>query len=48
MVRFVFCKTEEILSEAARRLGTLAGLGSSGQTRPPRAEAPAVESGLQR
>ncbi len=48
MVRFVFCKTEEILSEAARRLGTLAGLASSAGVRPPREEAPAVQSGLQR
>jgi aminotransferase len=44
-VRFVFCKTEDILSEAARRLGTLGGRDAS---RAPRPEAPALESGLQR
>jgi aminotransferase len=46
-VRFVFCKTEESLGEAARRLGTLAGAGPSGLA-PMRPEEPAVESGLQR
>ena len=47
-VRFVFCKTEEILQEAARRLGALAGQGPLTEGRTIRAEAPAVESGLQR
>jgi aspartate/methionine/tyrosine aminotransferase len=44
LVRFVFCKTEEILVEAARRLR---GLGEAPATSPRSAE-PAVESGLQR
>jgi len=44
LVRFVFCKTEEILVEAARRLR---GLGEATTTSPRPAE-PAVESGLQR
>jgi aminotransferase len=44
LVRFVFCKTDDILAEAARRLGTLRG--STGRT--PRAAERAVESGLQR
>ncbi|HET9040373.1 MAG TPA: aminotransferase class I/II-fold pyridoxal phosphate-dependent enzyme [Gemmatimonadales bacterium] len=44
VVRFVFCKTEEILAEAARRLRGL-GHAAEGSLRP--AE-PAVESGLQR
>ena len=44
LVRFVFCKTEEILVEAARRLR---GLGEATATSPRPAE-PAVESGLQR
>jgi aspartate/methionine/tyrosine aminotransferase len=44
LVRFVFCKTEEILVEAARRLR---GLGEATATSPRSAE-PAVESGLQR
>jgi aspartate/methionine/tyrosine aminotransferase len=43
LVRFVFCKTEEILVEAARRLR---GLGDTTTTSRP-AE-PAIESGLQR
>jgi aminotransferase len=43
-VRFVFCKTEEILAEAARRLRGL----HAGAPRVPRAAEPAVESGLQR
>ena len=44
LVRFVFCKTEEILVEAARRLR---GLGEA-TTAAPRPVEPAVESGLQR
>jgi L-glutamine---4-(methylsulfanyl)-2-oxobutanoate aminotransferase len=44
LVRFVFCKTEEILVEAARRLR---GLDEATTTSPRPAE-PAVESGLQR
>jgi L-glutamine---4-(methylsulfanyl)-2-oxobutanoate aminotransferase len=44
LVRFVFCKTEEILVEAARRLR---GLGDASSSSPRSAE-PAVESGLQR
>jgi aspartate/methionine/tyrosine aminotransferase len=47
-VRFVFCKTEEILAEAARRLRTLQDAASSTGRREPRASDPAVESGLQR
>jgi aspartate/methionine/tyrosine aminotransferase len=43
LVRFVFCKTEEILVEAARRLR---GLGEATATS--RSAEPAVESGLQR
>ena len=45
LVRFVFCKTEEILAEAARRLRGLKDATSSQSSRP--AE-PALESGLQR
>jgi len=45
LVRFVFCKTEEILEEAARRLGTLGGAGADTSGR--RLER-AAESGLQR
>jgi aminotransferase len=45
LVRFVFCKTEEILAEAARRLRGLQGAAGRGG---PRAAEPAVESGLQR
>src|SRR4029078_7904980 len=44
LVRFVFCKTEEILVEAARRLRGL----SEATTATPRPAEPAVESGLQR
>jgi aminotransferase len=49
LVRFVFCKTEEILAEAARRLRGLPG-AAAGETTPlaGRAAEPAVESGLQR
>jgi len=43
-VRFVFCKTDDILAEAARRLAAIRG----GAGREPRATEPAVESGLQR
>ena len=45
LVRFVFCKTDEILVEAARRLGTLRGAAAAPSNRPVE---PAVESGLQR
>jgi aminotransferase len=45
LVRFVFCKTEEILAEAARRLRGLRGTVAPPE---PRAAEPAVESGLQR
>jgi len=45
LVRFVFCKTDEILAEAARRLRGLQGTAGRGE---PRAAEPAVESGLQR
>ena len=48
LVRFVFCKTEEILAEAARRLGDAGRRVAADGPRPARAEAPAVESGLQR
>jgi aminotransferase len=44
LVRFVFCKTDDILAEAARRLGTIGG----GTGRSPRVAERAVESGLQR
>jgi len=47
LVRFVFCKTEEILAEAARRLRGLHGT-PAGPAPPARAAEPAVESGLQR
>ena len=47
LVRFVFCKTEEILTEAARRLATL-GAASAGGPAAPRPPGPALESGLQR
>ncbi|MDQ3137069.1 MAG: aminotransferase class I/II-fold pyridoxal phosphate-dependent enzyme [Gemmatimonadota bacterium] len=47
-VRFVFCKTEEILMEAARRLRTLRDDGSASGAREARAPEPAVDSGLQR
>ncbi len=45
LVRFVFCKTEDILSEAARRLRTIRTAEGGKGARP---AAPAVESGLQR
>lgn len=45
LVRFVFCKTEDILTEAARRLRTI-GLATQG--REPRPLEPASRSGLQR
>jgi len=45
LVRFVFCKTDDVLSEAARRLETLAG--GAGGRRGGGAEA-AARSGLQR
>ena len=45
LVRFVFCKTEEILVEAARRLR---GLGEATADVAPLGGAPPVESGLQR
>ena len=46
VVRFVFCKTEDVLAEAARRLRSL---GHGGATRAaPRAAEAALESGLQR
>jgi aminotransferase len=45
LVRFVFCKTDEILAEAARRLRGLAGGPASDE---PRGAEPALESGLQR
>jgi aspartate/methionine/tyrosine aminotransferase len=44
LVRFVFCKTDEILAEAARRLRGRRGAASA----EPRAAEAAVESGLQR
>jgi len=47
LVRFVFCKTEEILVEAARRLRGLHGSGPAADAAA-RAAAPALESGLQR
>jgi aspartate/methionine/tyrosine aminotransferase len=45
MVRFVFCKTEDILVEAARRLR---GLRDMSRRLEPREHRPAIESGLQR
>jgi aspartate/methionine/tyrosine aminotransferase len=45
MVRFVFCKTDDILLEAARRLRTLSGPAGSTV---PRSMEPAVRSGLQK
>jgi aminotransferase len=47
LVRFVFCKTEDILVEAARRLRGLHGSGTSADSAT-RAAEPALESGLQR
>jgi aminotransferase len=44
LVRFVFCKTDEILAEAARRLRAVGGAAPA----EPRAAEGAVESGLQR
>ncbi|MGH7509556.1 MAG: pyridoxal phosphate-dependent aminotransferase [Gemmatimonadales bacterium] len=44
MVRFVFCKTDDILLEAARRLRTLSGLPGDTSQRPLE---PAERSGLQ-
>ncbi|HEX7337468.1 MAG TPA: aminotransferase class I/II-fold pyridoxal phosphate-dependent enzyme, partial [Gemmatimonadales bacterium] len=45
MVRFVFCKTDDILLEASRRLRTLSGATASPASRPLE---PAARSGLQR
>ena len=47
-VRFVFCKTEEILTEAARRLRTLWDDRPPGSGERAREDEPAVESGWQR
>ena len=46
MVRFVFCKTDDILLEAARRLRSISSLSASGA--PERSLEPASRSGLQR
>lgn len=46
LVRFVFCKTDDILLEAARRLRTLSSSGSG--PKPERSFEPAARSGLQR
>jgi aminotransferase len=46
LVRFVFCKTDDILSEAARRLRSLSS--TSGRTGAERPLEPATRSGLQR
>ncbi len=46
LVRFVFCKTEAVLAEAARRLASLSDGAAPPRDR--RAEAEAVRSGLQR
>jgi aminotransferase len=48
LVRFVFCKTEEILTEAARRLRTLRGAGGSIGRGPDLDSDIATRSGLQR
>jgi len=45
LVRFVFCKTEDILVEAARRLRSLHDSAARAE---PREARPALESGLQR
>jgi aspartate/methionine/tyrosine aminotransferase len=47
LVRFVFCKTDDILLEASRRLRTLAS-GSRDGDASPRTLEPATRSGLQR
>jgi len=48
-VRFVFCKTEDILAEAARRLRGLRGIApGAAPATGARAPGPALESGLQR
>jgi aminotransferase len=44
LVRFVFCKTDDILIEATRRLGSL----TNGTSNAPRPLEPATRSGLQR
>jgi len=43
LVRFVFCKTDDVLEEAARRLATMGGARSSGSDE----REAAVRSGLQ-
>jgi aminotransferase len=48
LVRFVFCKTDDILEEAARRLRTLASAGPEDAGHPLRPVEPAARSGLQR
>jgi aminotransferase len=48
LVRFVFCKTEDVLAEAARRLAGLRGRGAPGQVEPAGRREAAVRSGLQR
>jgi aspartate/methionine/tyrosine aminotransferase len=45
LVRFVFCKTDDILLEAARRLRSLSSSSPLDPSRPPE---PAARSGLQR
>jgi aminotransferase len=47
LARFVFCKTDDILLEAARRLGTLSS-GSSASKGTNRGLEPSTRSGLQR
>jgi len=48
LVRFVFCKTEDVLAEAARRLAGLRGRGVTGQVEDGGRREAAVRSGLQR
>jgi len=48
LVRFVFCKTEDILAEAARRLRGLRGMTPGTSAERSRAAESALESGLQR
>jgi aminotransferase len=48
LVRFVFCKTDDVLEEAARRLRTIGAAGAPRAGSAERGLEPAVRSGLQR